>query len=144
MILDNKYDISFDEDGEIGKITERKDEKDDDGFREIKEQFIRVKSIENKDGKFSIEYEEITEEEAQRIKKNQDYVDELAEALKDKLDSKELLKDALSDLPEEERKEMLEDLEDDESDTEVKNEGGCHQLVINKGGEESHRLMVRP
>lgn len=144
MLVQNDISLNFDlEEGTIGKITKKRDEEDEDGFRKIKDQYIKVTSVNSEDGKFEVEYEEITEEEAQQIRKNGDYVDELADALKDKLDSKELLKDALSEMDTEERKELLDDLEDEETDTEVENEGGCHQLVVNKDGEEQNRIMVR-
>ena len=143
MFLRNDKTISIGEDGKIGKIENWKDadeeEQDEDIMGRVKNvetQWIKIKGVTNKEGEFGIEYEEISEEEAQRIKKNSDYIDELAEALKDKLDSKELLKDALSEYPPEERKEMLEELED--GDAEVENEGGCHKLTF--GDKE---LMVR-
>jgi len=103
----------------------------------VENQWIKINSVTNQEGEFHLEYEEISEEEAQRLQKSGDYIDELADALKDKLDSKELLKDALADHTAEERKEILDDLESEE-DTEVKNEGGCHKLVV--GDKE---IMVR-
>lgn len=139
MFYTPRYQLSIFQDQEIGSIEDWQKINEEES-NEIDTQHFKIEEfdLDIEKGELYLTFEPISEAEAHEIKHDDETVDALAEALKDKLDTKQLLSDAISELPEDERKELLKEVKDEETETEVKNQSGCHKLIV---GEKE--VMVR-
>lgn len=121
----------------LGQVISQKEQTE--GFQ-IK---IEEMEIDKEEGKISIDFTEITPEELHKMKAEQDYVQELAEKLKDSIDPKKLLEETLGDMTKEEREDLMERLEKGGEDA-VEDKKGCYELKVSgKRGRPQHITVRR-